>query len=110
MAIIGALGVAAISAPALAAPLAPLSIGGEVSPLFTLVASNKQCLKRCVTIDDRCRTKVSIKGDANGWDGDLRRSEWENTCAPKISQCQKSCGPIGPGECRIDSQGNEFCS
>lgn len=111
IAAVAAITMAVLSAQAMAAPIhLDNSMVTSSGSVFVLAASKKQCLRACTKIDNRCRAKVRKKGDANGWDGDLRRDEWESTCAPKVSRCQSKCGPIGPGECRIDAQGNEFCS
>ncbi len=85
-------------------------IASQELTLFTKVSSKQQCLQQCSNFEATCREAVRINGDAAGWDGDLRLDAFIAQCAPKISQCQEACGPIGPGECRMDSEGNELCS
>lgn len=76
-------------------------------------ASPQQCIKRCDAIGAQCDRKLTQLGDAQGWDGDLRRDYWENNCAPKVNSCKVGCnpkGPIRPGECRYMADGSQVCS
>lgn len=74
----------------------------------------QQCAARCdAELGTQCDNEVARLGNAQGWDGDLRRDYWENTCVPQINACKFSCNPpgaIGPFECRFTRDGGEICS
>ncbi|MBL4787487.1 MAG: hypothetical protein JKY49_18950 [Cohaesibacteraceae bacterium] len=72
-----------------------------------------QCVASCEQLGDQCDATLNRLGNAQGWDGDLRRSYWNDTCVPQINACKFSCNPnrpIGPGECRFTRDGGQICS
>ncbi len=76
-------------------------------------ASPQQCVKRCEVIGQQCHSKLTKLGNSKGWDGDLRKSYYDDNCAPKVNACKFSCnpkGPIGRGECRYERDGSQICS
>ncbi|MFK5978124.1 MAG: hypothetical protein QM488_04490 [Rhizobiaceae bacterium] len=75
----------------------------------------QQCAARCdAGLGAQCRSEGERLGNAQGWDGDLRRDYWENTCVPRINACKFSCNPPGringPGQCRFTRDGGQICS
>ena len=98
-----------VATPAISGQLNMSLITPTTNQAIILAASNNQCLKKCIDWNQKCQNLVTEKGDKAGWNNKSRDEAYAKFCEPHVDSCQKRCGPMQPGECRIMG-GEMVCS